>query len=147
MAELAYRKAQMSQGDIDSLFKICSGRQIPFANHNELYAAIDSSSIGEVPWQSFEVRYTGMHSDNSNAPQPKWMSDVHEIFYRDPQLIIHEMLANPDFQDGIDFTPYHAFDKDGIHTYQHLMSGNWAWKQAVSFPTFPCYQKFQLTPL
>jgi len=68
MAELAYQKAQMSQGDIDSLFKICSGRQIPFANHNELYAAIDSSAIGEVPWQSFEVRYTGVHSDNSNAP-------------------------------------------------------------------------------
>jgi len=137
----------MSQGNIDNLFKICSGGQVPFANHNELYAAIDSTTARGVPWQSFLVKYSGVHSNNSNAPRPKWMSDDHEIFYRDPRLIVHEMLANPDFQDGIDFAPYRAFDKDGIRSYQHMMSGDWAWEQAVSFPTFPSYWKFWLTPL
>jgi len=116
----------MSEGNIDNLFKICSGGQVPFSNHNELYMAIDGITAGGVPWQSFLIKYRGVHRNNSDVPQPKWMSDAHKIFYHDPQLIVHKMLANPDF-------------KDGIHRYQHLMSGDWAWEQVVSFPTSPSY--------
>jgi Plavaka transposase len=133
IAELVYRKARMSEGNIDDLFKICSGNQVPFSNHKELYAAIDGLSVGGVPWQSFSVQYNGVYSNNGGAPQPQWMSDVHEVFYRDPQQVVHEMLANPDFKDGMDFVPYRIFDKDGVRMYQHLMSGDWAWEQAVSF--------------
>jgi len=68
------------------------------------------------------------------------MLDVHEVFYCDPWLVVHEMLANPDFKDDMDFAPYRVFDQDGVCTYQHLMSGNWAWKQAVCFITSPSYQ-------
>jgi len=59
------------------------------------------------------------------------------------------MLANPDFKDGMDFAPYCVFDKDGIHTYQHLMSRDWAWDQVVSSPTSPSYYLDDLahTPL
>ena len=33
----------------------------------------------------------------------------------------------------MDFSPYHdAFDQDGALMYEHLMSGDWAWNQAVS---------------
>ena len=140
LAELLYSSVQMSQGNIDSLFKICVGGQVPFSNHNELYAAIDEHPVGGVPWQSFSVKYTDVHSDNNDAPRPKWMSDVHEVFYRDPRLVVHEMLANPDFKDDMDFAPYRVFDQDGVRTYQHLMSGNWAWEQAVCFITSPSYQ-------
>jgi len=97
---------------------------------------------------SFSVQYTGVQSNNSGAPQPKWMSDTHEVFYRDPRLVIHEMLANPDFKDGMDFVPYHAFDKDGIRMYQHLMGGNWAWEQVVCFLLLQAFgPMFQLSPL
>jgi len=133
LAELVYCKAHMSTGSIDKLFKISSSEQVPFSNHTELYAAIDSLTVRGVPWQSFLVQYTGVQSKNSGARRPKWMLDTHEIFYCDPRLVIHEMLANPDFKDGMDFAPYHAFDKDGIRMYQHLMGGNWAWEQAVCF--------------
>jgi hypothetical protein len=57
---------------------------------------------------------------------PKWMSDVHEVFYHDPQLVLHVMLANPDFKDGMDFSLYCAYDGDGVCWYQHMISGNWA---------------------
>jgi hypothetical protein len=59
------------------------------------------------------------------------MSDVHEVFYRDPNLIACGMLANPSYKDGMDFGPYCAFDKDGAHSYKHMMSGDWAWNQVV----------------
>jgi hypothetical protein len=107
----------MSEGNIDDLLKICSGKQVLFSNHKELYAAIDGLSVGEVPWQSFLVQYNGVYSNDSSVPQPQWMSDVHKVFYCDPQQIFHKMLANPDFKDSMDFVPYCVFNKDGICMY------------------------------
>jgi Plavaka transposase len=130
MAELVYHMAHMSAGNIDNLFKISHGKQVPFSNHEELYMAIDGLTVGGVAWQSFSIQYNGERSDDT--PQPKWMSDIHEVFYRDPRLVVHEMLANLEFKNGMDFVPYCAFDKDGVRMYQHLMSRDWAWEQAVS---------------
>jgi len=148
IAELVYSRARMSQNNIDNLLKICSGKQVPFSDHKELYTAIDSIAVGEVPWQSFSVQYNGAHGDDGDVARPKWMSDVHEIFYRDPRLVIHEILANPDFRDGMDFAPYRVFDEDRVRTYQHLMSGDWAWEQAVSSLFLQAIgQMFWFTPL
>ena len=55
ITELIYSRARMSQNNIDNLLKIWSSEQVPFSNHKELYAAIDSIAVGEVPWQSFSV--------------------------------------------------------------------------------------------
>jgi hypothetical protein len=139
IAELAYRSAHMSEGNIDALFRIFPGGQAPFSSHNELYAAIDSLAVGGVPWEFFSIKYKGPHSNDNDMAQPKWMSDAHDIYYRDPRLIIHEMLANLDFKDDMDFAPYHVFGKDGSRTYQHMMSRDWAWEQAVSVPISPSY--------
>ena len=135
LAKLLYRKAQVSGGDVDTFLDLCirTGGQLLFSTHKELYAAIDQLTVGDVPWQSFTVQYTS--STDANTSRPKWMSDVHEVFYRDPHLIVREMLANPSFKNGMDFGPYHAFDQEGSRRYEHLMSGDWAWNQAVRFLT------------
>ncbi|KAH9005697.1 hypothetical protein EDB84DRAFT_1591342 [Lactarius hengduanensis] len=114
-----------------------SSGNVPFSNHTDLYAAIDELTIGDVPWQSFTVRYNSELSDDVGESQPKWMSDVHEVFYRDPHLIVHGMLMNPDFEGGMDFSPYHAFDKDGTRLYEHMMGGDWAWEQATEIARDP----------
>ncbi|KAH8983885.1 hypothetical protein EDB92DRAFT_1936623 [Lactarius akahatsu] len=113
-----------------------SSGNVPFSNHTDLYAAIDELTIGDVPWQSFTVRYNSELSDDVGESQPKWMSDVHEVFYRDPHLIVHGMLTNPDFEGGMDYSPYHAFDKDGTRLYEHMMGGDWAWEQATHGSAF-----------
>ena len=138
MAELLYSKAPMSEENIDLFSQLSkeAGSQLPFSNHRELFAAIDGISVGDIPWHSFMVQYRdedGLGGDRSwSESRPKWMSDVHEVFYRDPRRVIHQMLANPDYKDSMDFSPYRAFDNDGVRQYQHLMSGDWAWDQAVS---------------
>ncbi|KAH9023276.1 hypothetical protein EDB85DRAFT_2075341 [Lactarius pseudohatsudake] len=138
MAELLYGKAHMSEGDVDKLLNILerSSGNVPFSNHEDLYAAIDELTVGDVPWQSFTVRY---HSElgDVDASQPKWMSDVHEVFYRDPHLIVRGMLTNPDYEGGMDFGPYYVFDKDGTRLYEHMMSGDWAWEQATEIARDP----------
>jgi hypothetical protein len=135
MAELLYSKARMSEGNIDTLLQLWnnSGNRLPFSGHRELLTAIDEIPVGDTPWHSFLVRYNSrLDGANHSEPQTKWMLDAHEVFYRDPRLVLHQMLANPDFKDGMDFSPYRVFDKDGARQYQHLMSGDWAWDQAVS---------------
>jgi hypothetical protein len=132
VAEILYCKSRMSAGNIDDLLQTSLGEQVPFSNHKDLYAAIDGISAGDVPWQSFLVQHRNGLSGDADATHPKWMLDVHEVFYRDPRLILHMMLANPDFKSGMDFSPYRAFDGDGVRRYQHMMSGDWAWNQAVS---------------
>ena len=138
MAELLYSKAHMSGGNVDLLSQLSkdSGSRLPFSNHWELLAAIDEISVGDIPWHSFMVQYCdedGLGGDSScSERRPKWMSDVHEVFYRDPRRVIHQMLANPDYKDDMDFSPYHTFDNDGVCQYQHLMSRDWAWDQVVS---------------
>ena len=53
LAELVYCKARMSTGSIDKLFEICSGKQVPFSNHTELYVAIDSLTVRGGPMAKF----------------------------------------------------------------------------------------------
>ncbi|KAH8984072.1 hypothetical protein EDB86DRAFT_3066193 [Lactarius hatsudake] len=129
----------MSEGDVDALLDIVerSNGSVPFSDHTDLYAAIDGLTVGDVPWQSFTVQFNGELGDDVDETQPKWMSDVHEVFYRDPHLIVRGMLTNPDYEGGMDFGPYRAFDKDGTRVYEHMMSGDWAWEQATKIARDP----------
>jgi hypothetical protein len=42
------------------------------------------------------------------------------------------MLANPAFAEDFDYTPMQIFNNKGSRRYEHFISGDWAWKQAVS---------------
>ena len=94
----------MSAGNIDKLFKIWqnhsdnTGGEAPFANHKDLYATIDTTTVGEVPWQSFKLKYCGPLPDEG-AEIPAWMLDEHEVWFRDPRQLLRNLLANTDF-DG-----------------------------------------------
>ena len=60
------------------------------------------------------------------------MDTEYEAWFRDPQKLIASMLSNPDFKDEFDSAPFHEYNGDGNHRFQNFMSGDWAWKQAVS---------------
>ena len=57
--------------------------------------------------------------------------ELQRISTRNP-LFVHKMIGNPEFKHEFEYTPYHGFSVDGQHYFENLMSGNWAWKQAVS---------------
>jgi hypothetical protein len=48
------------------------------------------------------------------------------------------MLENPEFRDFFDRAPLQQYDAYGDCQYENVMSGNWAWKQAVSTSKFCC---------
>jgi hypothetical protein len=57
----------MSGGDIDFIFNFWAASLAahddtpPFANHADMYEAIDSTPIGNVSWESFTLQYMGFN--------------------------------------------------------------------------------------
>lgn len=125
----------MSAGNIDKLLRLwgdhaaTTGGRAPFTNHQDLYSTIDSTPVGDVPWQSFKLSYSGVLPESGEIPG--WMEDKHEVWFRDPRELLKNLLSNPDFDGEFDYAPYQEYDDAGTHRYQHFMSGNWAWRQAV----------------
>ena len=150
-ADFLFRKVQMSAGDIDHLMQLWSAtlapydHMSPFTSHQDMYRTIDAIELmGTLEWKSFNIRYEGPPPP---GPRPSWMDTKYEVCYRDPRTIIHNLIANRDFVDEFDYVPYHEYDVDGQHRFQNLMSGDWAWRQAVEYSTIWYYQYLLLTPL
>ena len=134
-AEFLYQRCKMSARNLDFLMQLWHaslvhhGDSAPFKDHRDLYRTIDATPIGGVLWESFNITYNGPELESNNTPA--WMNQSFEIYFRDPRLLFVEMLGNPSFANDFDYMPYREFNANGTRRYQHFMSGNWAWKQAV----------------
>ncbi|CAK5280852.1 unnamed protein product [Mycena citricolor] len=120
----------MSGGQIDELMDLWAAREggnPPFANHDDLYSTIDAIEAGHIPWQSFEVTYIGDVDPDETTP---WKTQAHTVYFRDPRLLLHAQLGNPDFQAEMDYAPKQVYREDGKREYKDFMSGNWSWRQA-----------------
>lgn len=134
-AEFLYKDEEMSGGKIDRLAHILAalypGLDPPCADHNDLYLTIDAIIPGDIPWQSFTVTYDGDIPPTADKTA-SWKRANYEVWYRDPLLIMEQQLGNPDFAKEFDIAPKQVFDDSNKRQYSDLMSGNWAWQQAVS---------------
>jgi len=135
-AQFLYCQEQMSAANINTLLDLWAATLLkhneppPFANAADMYETIDSTPLGDISWQSFSVTYDGDVPDSA----PQWMSTEYEVWFRDPRLVVRNMLDNPDYKDGFDTTPIRVFDTGDHRQYQNFMSGDWAWNEAVRFP-------------
>ncbi|KAJ6569998.1 hypothetical protein B0H10DRAFT_2168833 [Mycena sp. CBHHK59/15] len=132
LADLLYRRVQMSAGGIDELMQNWAARpesagDPPFADHEDLYNTIDATEIGHVPWESFTVTYNKPLLLGDVTP---WKTQEYIVHFRDPRKVLHQQLANPDFKREMDFAPKQVFGEGQSREYQDFMSGNWAWRQA-----------------
>lgn len=133
-AEFAYKKCKMSAGNFDILTELWAASLAPhnaappFTSHSDLCKTIDATPIGGVPWRSITLSYNGTKPDNA----PPWMQAKYDVWYRDPHTLFKHMIENPEFADHFDTAPFRRYDNNGNRVYEHFMSGNWAWKQAVS---------------
>ncbi|KAJ7170354.1 hypothetical protein C8R43DRAFT_1120786 [Mycena crocata] len=130
-AEFLYTREEMSTKGVDRLAQLLAalyeGSDPPFADHKDLYATIDSIQQGDIPWESFSVKYTGPLPETGVVPV--WMTETYEVWFRSPLAIFEKQLANPDFKDEMDWAPKRIF-KNGKRQFTDLFSGNWVWEQA-----------------
>lgn len=124
----------MSGGDINCLMDLWAasllkyGDKPPFADHPSLYRAIDSIEHGDVAWECFKASYQG---EKPACETPAWMNTEYDVWFRNPRVVVCNMLKNVDFEGKIDYSPVQDFNNDDERQYQNLMSGEWAWQQAV----------------
>ncbi|KAG2036149.1 hypothetical protein BDR03DRAFT_983111 [Suillus americanus] len=110
----------------------------PFSDHKDLYSTIDAIPLGEVPWESFTMKFNGegsVPSDSDLEACPLWMDTPYTAWFQDPHAMICNMLANPDFKDEMEYVPYCEWkgeEGDTKQQWHNVMSGDWAWNQAVS---------------
>ncbi|KAG1889253.1 hypothetical protein F4604DRAFT_1915123 [Suillus subluteus] len=150
VAEFTFKKCHMSAKNLDFLCDLMAATLVkhhnvpPFTDHKDLHNVIDATQLGDVPWQSFLVQYTG------ECPEvvPPWMDDEFEVWYRDPRAMAHNILANPTFKDEINYTPFHEYDaSDDTHHWKDFMSGDWAWQQADTISKDPETHGSALVPI
>ncbi|KAJ6619562.1 hypothetical protein B0H10DRAFT_1946793 [Mycena sp. CBHHK59/15] len=147
LADLLYRRVQMSAGAIDELMQNWAARpdapNPPFADHDNLYNTIDTTEIGHVPWQSFTVQYNQPIALGDVTP---WKTQEYVIHFRDPRLVLQQQLANPDFKSEMDFAPKQVF-VNGRREYEDFMSGNWAWRQVDIIVEDPATHGLTFVPI
>ncbi|KAI6138815.1 hypothetical protein BKA82DRAFT_4332492 [Pisolithus tinctorius] len=115
LVDFLFRQAKMPTKKIDTLLEIWAmlllalcGEPL-FTNQKDLYHVINSTSVGEVKWESFVVC--------NMAP---WMLDI-----------IHNVLAHADLIGQIDYIPYWEYDStNNQRCWEDFMSGAWVWNEA-----------------
>jgi hypothetical protein len=134
LADFLYTSEQMSGGHIDKLLGIwaatlvADGAKPPFKSHKDLYSTIDSTPHADCPWETLKLQYDGTKPERDIPP---WMTSQYDVWYRDPCMLVKNILSNPGFNNEFDCAPLQEHDTDGNHRFQNFMSGNWCWKQAV----------------
>lgn len=135
-AEFLFKTAQLSQSKTDTLMLLWSASLArhndspPFVDHNDLHSVIDATALGDAAWESFTVHYSG---ERPSQDCPTWMDAEYEVWFRDPSTLIRNIFSNPEFEGKIDYCPYREYNRAGNRRYKDFMSGNWAWKHAVSY--------------
>ena len=104
-----------------------STEDVPWSNADSLYETIDAIQDGDAPWKCFKFSYTGPKP----LTPPAWMEESYELNTRDVLLVLEQQLAASEFDGEIDYIPYREFTAKGDRIYSNLMSGHWAYREAV----------------
>lgn len=107
--------------------KYGSSAGAPWSTAKDMYATIDTIQTGSLPFQTYIFHYAG---PKPSTP-PHWMEQTYELNTRDVLAVIREQLATPTFKDQFDCVPYQEFNSEGERIWSNLMSGHWAFNQAV----------------
>ena len=146
----------MSAHSIDSLSQLIHATLVAhgirpeninfFKRNDNLLATIDSTLPGNVPWQGLSMSYNGPLLQ-LDGDIPTWMGTSYEVWYRDPRKLLHNMLANRDFNGEFDYIPFREFDAKKRRRWRDFMSGDWAWKEADCIANNPDTHGAMLVPL
>ncbi|KAG1762208.1 hypothetical protein EDD22DRAFT_778730, partial [Suillus occidentalis] len=132
-ADFLFSRNQTSAKQIDTLLDLWAASLIkhddapPFTDHRDLYNTIDATPLGNVPWETFSMSYTGAKPLHDIPP---WMDATYDVWFRDPRLLLHDMLGNPDFNGEMEYVPYRDYTAGDKRCFKNLFSGDWAWRQA-----------------
>ncbi|KAF8269032.1 hypothetical protein EI94DRAFT_1771396 [Lactarius quietus] len=109
-------------------FKHGSSTGAPWKSVKDMYKTIDAIQMGSLPFHIYHFHYTRLKL----STPPHWMEQVYKLNACNVLDVIQDQLAMIAFKDQFDSTPYQEFNSNGDHIWSNLMSGHWAYKQALS---------------
>jgi hypothetical protein len=121
----------MSKSNTNHLLKLTAewrGATSIFDSHDDMCGKIDATELGDAPWQNATLQY---REELPDRDVPEWMTASYDLYYRDSHVVVKNILSNTTFKGGIDYVPYLEFGHRGERRYENLMSGDWAFKNAV----------------
>ncbi|PBK70781.1 hypothetical protein ARMSODRAFT_987857 [Armillaria solidipes] len=133
LTDFLFRKVKMSQRDIDELMDLWAldlqkhNDDAPFDNHQALYNAIDEICVGSAPWKCFQT----IIPLDLGADALDWQKQPYQVWFRDPNMIIANILANHDFEKEFDTAPYVHLDGNNQQRWSDFMSDNYSWRHAT----------------
>ncbi|KAH9031198.1 hypothetical protein EDB85DRAFT_2074139 [Lactarius pseudohatsudake] len=135
LADFLFHKVQMSASNINELLKYWAQSVTqdetlsPFDLCHSLYVTIDAICDGDAPWQCMTVSAA---TDDLSEDVPLWKRQDFKVWYRDPDVVIANLLDNPDFASQFDAAPYIATNSQGKRRWTDFMSGQFAWRRSIS---------------
>ena len=132
-ADLLYQRAEMSQGNINSLLELWALSLMkhedlgPFDNYQHIYDTIDATELGNAPWKYFKAGVKEELPEDALS----WKQQTYDVYYHDPDVVIANLLDNPDFNNEYDTTPYVELDAQGECYWSNFMSANFPFKCCV----------------
>jgi hypothetical protein len=99
------------------------GAEPPFLSTSQMYKTIDSTPLGDVPWEFVSLQYGGTQPEDNIL---LWMKEGYDIWFRDPCALVHNILSNPNFESEFNYVPFQEHTVDGIHHFCDFMSASWA---------------------
>ena len=137
-AELIFERMHASEGNVNQLLDIWAAHAILegsdgkpiFESHQELLDTIDSIKHGDAPFTPFTVSYPGPIDETS----PDWKCRKWTVWARNPHTVAHHMIANTQAMGKFNTQPYIELRNGATRVYSNLMSGDYAYQQAVRLP-------------
>jgi hypothetical protein len=114
LADFLFHKVQMLSSNINELLEYWALSVVkddeavaPYDSCCSLYATIDAIQDGDAPWQCMSVS-----GPPTNVPEhvASWQTQEYDVWYQDPDVVIRNLLDNPDFALQFDSAPYIATD-------------------------------------
>jgi hypothetical protein len=75
------------------------------------------------------------------------MMTSHNIWFRDPLQLVHNLLTNRDFENEFDYMLFQEFNAKKKQCWRDFMSGDWAWKEADIIADDPNTHGLLLVPI
>lgn len=77
------------------------------------------------------------------------MEETYELNVCNILVVLEQQLATSEFDGKFDYIPYQEFDPQGDRVWSNLMSGQWAYQQAVCMPfvLIPLYSSHHMSYL
>jgi len=88
--------------------------EAPFKNTADLYNTIDSTPLGDIPWETFSLQHNGTQPGGSIS---SWMQAEYDVWFRDPHILVQNLLSNPNFKCDFNYVPFQEYTTEGVHCF------------------------------